>query len=770
MKKKSFIVLTAILFFALKSFTQLKDIAAYNVVWTAQSKNSSESMPCGGGDIGLNVWVENGDILFYLSRSGTFDENNQMLKLGRMRLHLSSTPFAGKDFKQELKLQDGIVSIKGKNVDVILWVDVFRPVVHVDIQSKQAIDVLASYESWRYEDRIVKGAELRANSYKVPQLFDIITYKDSVRVANNRLLFYHRNRNDKENIFDYTVRMEGIDSVKKEMYDPVANNTFGGILTATNMFFAGNDTGTYANTSYRSWKFKTVTPVKLQQIQIALNVSQSPTLNKWRTVLNTILFDAQTNSKTAFLKTKDWWHRYWNRSYIVIEGKDSFISRNYALFRYQLGCNAYGKWPTKFNGGLFTFDPLFVDAKYTSTPDFRLWGGGTMTAQNQRLVYYPMLKNGDFDMMQSQLDTYLRMLHNAELRSKVYWNHDGACFTEQLESFGLPNIFEYNIKRPADFDKGVEYNLWLEYTWETVFEFCLMMLDEERYQGYNIKKYIPFIESCLTFYDEHYRHISQFNNQQSFNKKWEYIFYPGSAAETYKGACNSTTVISALKTILTRVTELPVSSFPQLNRKKWEAMLQHIPAVPLQQVNGKTVLAPAISWTRIQNTESPQLYPVFPWGIYGIGKPDLQIAVNTYQCDSQVIKTRSAIGWRQHNIFAARLGLTQEAVTLTREKFANGKHRFSAFFGPGFDWTPDCNWGGSAMIGLQEMLMQVDNKKIYLLPAWPKEWDGKFKLHAPYKTVIQAEIKNGKLLHLTVSPKEREKDIIVLAAKSINQL
>jgi len=66
--------------------------------------------------------------------------------------------------------------------------------------------------------------------------------------------------------------------------------------------------------------------------------------------------------------------------------------------------------------------------------------------------------------------------------------------------------------------------------------------------------------------------------------------------------------------------------------------------------------------------------------------------------------------------------------------------------------------------------MQVDNKKIYLLPAWPKEWDGKFKLHAPYKTVIQAEIKNGKLLHLTVSPKEREKDIIVLAAKSINQL
>jgi len=45
----------------------------YNVVWNTQSKNSSESMPCGGGDVGLNVWVENDELLFYLSRSGTFD-------------------------------------------------------------------------------------------------------------------------------------------------------------------------------------------------------------------------------------------------------------------------------------------------------------------------------------------------------------------------------------------------------------------------------------------------------------------------------------------------------------------------------------------------------------------------------------------------------------------------------------------------------------------------------------------------------------------------
>ena len=65
----------------------------YNVVWHSQSKDSSESMPVGGGDIGLNVWVENNELLFYIARSGTFNENNEFLKLGRVRLKLTPNPF-----------------------------------------------------------------------------------------------------------------------------------------------------------------------------------------------------------------------------------------------------------------------------------------------------------------------------------------------------------------------------------------------------------------------------------------------------------------------------------------------------------------------------------------------------------------------------------------------------------------------------------------------------------------------------------------------------
>ena len=49
---------------ALWSMTAVAQPADYS--WTSESRNSSESMPLGGGDIGLNVWAEGGDLCFYI--------------------------------------------------------------------------------------------------------------------------------------------------------------------------------------------------------------------------------------------------------------------------------------------------------------------------------------------------------------------------------------------------------------------------------------------------------------------------------------------------------------------------------------------------------------------------------------------------------------------------------------------------------------------------------------------------------------------------------
>jgi hypothetical protein len=63
------------------------------------------------------------------------------------------------------------------------------------------------------------------------------------------------------------------------------------------------------------------------------------------------------------------------------------------------------------------------------------------------------------------------------------------------------------------------------------------------------------------------------------------------------------------------------------------------------------------------------------------------------------------------------------------------------------------------MIGLQEMLMQTVDKKIYLFPAWPVNWDVSFKLHAPYNTIVEGVLNNGQIVSLKVTPEMRRKDV-----------
>lgn len=750
-------------------YAQNYAIADYHVRWTSPSSNSSESMPVGGGDIGLNVWVENGDILFYLGKTGAFDENNTLLKLGRVRLRLFPNPFDGGRFEQELHLDKGHVRISGEHLgvkaDVLLWVDVHSPNVHVDVRTNKALAVEAAYESWRYKNRFPKKRENNMNSWKWAPPHEVITYSDSIAHTGNKVVFFHQNKDS--TVFDVVVAQQGMTAVKDSMFNPLQGLISGGILQGQKFVAAGERVGKYMDTDFKAWLLKSERPARRHQLQATLHVQQVDAPSQW-------LEQAQQLSSYKSLQaskeqSEDWWRAFWDRSHIAINiGKPDpqseawQVGRNYQLFRYMLACNAYGEYPTKFNGGLFTYDPSTINEEFTFTPDFRNWGGGTHTAQNQRLVYWPMLKNGDFDMMPAQFKFYQRILGNAELRSKVYWNHGGASFTEQIENFGLPNPAEYNWKRPKDFDKGIEYNAWLEHQWDTVLEFCMMMLELNTYHNEDIAAYIPFVESCIRFFDEHYQYRARQLGSKVLNERGHLILYPGSSAETYKMAYNASTTVAALRGVTEKLLSIDEKYLSPQQKTYFTTFLDKIPPLPTRMVDGRKMLAPAEVWARVNNTEAPQLYGVYPWGFYGIGRPDLDIAINTYLYDPDLLKFRSHVGWKQDNIFAARLGLAEEAKKYTTLKLMDSERRFPTFWGPGFDWVPDHNWGGSGMIGLQEMLMQVNGEDIYLLPAWPKDWDVDFKLHAPMNTTVTGRYKNGVLEHLHVFPLERQQDVKVM--------
>lgn len=750
---------------------------AYNIVWNKPSQNSSESMPVGGGDIGLNVWVEQGDVLLYLQRTGTFDENNQMLKLGRLRLTCSPNPFTEDGFiAQSLHLYESQIVIEGAHPDtgrvkIAVWVEVDRPVAHLEVEAEHAVQVRVRYESWRTAKREVVDRHACMALMNYPG--QVFTHPDHMGERHDGVLFYHANQYE-DLALHKEAKLQQLEAYKEQIADPAAHLIFGGLIRGSGFVYEGreNNVKSYQHTPYQCWLLRSVSAARRHDLQMYLHVAKAPDAEQWLEELDRKVCEDKYSwpirRDRVWEEHQAWWRKFWSKGYVMIrpdacdESDPAWqIGRNYQLFRYMLGCNASGAFPTKFNGGLFTFDPGFVFKQLQEeTPDFRRWGGGVFTAQNQRLVYWPMLKTGDFDMMPSQFDFYRNTLPAAELRTRIYWGHDGCCFTEQISNTGLPSSKQYGWQRDPHLDPGVEDNLWIKYEHVHQLDFAYMILEYYRYSGLDIADYMPFIESAVRFFDEHYQYRGKQLTGKPLDENGKLMIYPSTAAETFKDARNPTDVIAGLTAVASRLLELPDRLVPRENKTRWRGLLDRLPPIALEEKEGQQTIAPAESWSGVHNQEMPQLYPLFPFDLYGLFKPRHQLALNTWKYSWYHKDQKNYASWKQGGIFCARLGLTDEAKEYAINKLADGPYRFPAFWGPGFDWSPDHNWGGSGMIGLQDMLMQVDGRAIYLLPAWPADWDVSFKLYAPWETVIEGVFRLGKLEQLEVTPASRRADVV----------
>jgi hypothetical protein len=218
-------------------------------------------------------------------------------------------------------------------------------------------------------------------------------------------------------------------------------------------------------------------------------------------------------------------------------------------------------------------------------------------------------------------------------------------------------------------------------------------------------------------------------------------------------------VIAGLRRVLTALLGLPQGHTTPEKKKRWQAMLDCLPEMPAgsSEKFGGRYLKPAENFGH-SSWHCPEMFPLYPYELYGLGLPDLDLMMHTSLATGQDRLATTA--WEQANIHAARLGVTELAVKLNAKKMDNGPFRFPAFWPATIDWAPDHNWGGSGMVGMQEMLMQTHGGKIRLLPAWPRDWDVDFRLHAPGRTVVEGKLRSGLMTSLNVTPKERQNDIV----------
>jgi len=753
------------------SMASAASIDHYNVVWDGPSKDASGQIPLGNGDIAAGVYaIEDGDLYLLLSKNDALTYNGDIFKTGRIRISLSPNPFTkGKPFRQTLDLPTGSIWIEADGTAIRIWADANRPVYHVQIDSPDDVAVSATSDLWERLDSCAWNCTMAPID---PPTQDVRPQRDG------KILWYFAVGD--RSVYPADLTYYDIERMASEYPDPYRFNTFGNLLESPDLNLQD---GALRGAG------------KTFDIRIHALAMQTPKIADW---IETIERQAAQpiDVKQDWAAHCTWWSQFWNRSWITVsdntlsveqrgqlghegyaryrEAPDSgaLVAQSYNVFRYLMACQSRGRIQTKFNGGLFT-QPLRyaakprlaaieqADGQWLSHEDDRLWGR-RFTFQNQRLLYWPLLMSGDFEMMQPFFHYYSDLLPIRKAITKAWFGHEGAYYRENIEPTGGERDCGRTGKPPKTKpgeNKGDGY--YHSYYFTCGLETVAMMIDCAKYSGdeaFRDSVLVPFAREVLLFFDKHYPRDGDGKLRLD----------PDMVLETWWVAVNSAPDVAGLQHCLDELLAIGAGSAD--DRANWKRFRNEIPEVYLHEIEGRTAIAPARSWEKRKNSENGELYPVFPFRRFGLGFGPESRDIVDWTMQHRTVKNGFGYKcWTQDQIHWAYAGNAAEAQDGLINRFRNASPlcRFPLYGSEGPDSCPDFDHFGSGSIALQRMLVQEAGDKILLLPAWPANWDADFKLHVAQQTTISGKIADGKLVQWTIEPETRRKDVVVYEPQPI---
>ncbi len=757
-----FVLLTSMAFVT-SGHAEIPFPESYNVTWDTPSQDSIDSMPLSGRlGAGANVWVQDGSIWLYLAHNGAYDEQGRLLKLGCIRITPLDLKLGEPGFRQELDLSSGTIVIQQGNFAVSLWFSAETLIVESESSTPRVLEV--AFGTWRDQQRNgIRQDMMGARGDFSP---------DQITAEADGFMWCHRNTDFPVDVIG-KAKSQGIQA--EAVYDATTRRIFGGAMVID----GGLSKSTESIVQWqfwdgKSWTGRTTARTK-HAIAIRLGAKLDADPKQWSAEAQAMLSPAVR--KTVKANELNRWNEFWSRSHIIVnpslktDDPGWLIGRNYQLFRYMLACNRDGELPLLFNGGIFTADnkpgritgnnndELPISEGSPITPDFRRWMGCHFMSQNQRWLGWPNLANGDTDLLAPSLLFYRDRSITAVARARIN-GAEGLVYPEPLDVWGLCCV----APRP-DGLCGAEH---LTYHFSMMLEHAWMALQGHDILGIPITPDIPWIEGTVVFYDSFYRAQTKKLTGKELGDDGKLFIYPSCGLEYAGGATNPIEVVCGLKRIIAGLLAIPNLSVS--SRTRLQRIQAILPELPIGKRKGLRSLLPAKTLEREYNKWEPiEMYAYWPYRFVGITKPEtLQLARDTWETvpADRARLCKQDYSWMANVINMAALAWPQEAKKRAIYKMANTsapQARFPAFFGPGHDWLPDHNWGGSGMTGIQEMLLAPEpgsNGKLHLFPGWPAEWDVDFKLHAPGQTIVEAVLRGGKLTSLKVTPEARSKDIV----------
>lgn len=723
----------------------------YNVVWTSPSNDATGVMPIGNGDIAAGVYaIQDGDLYLLLAKNDAFNFEGDIYKTGRVRISLVPNPFkAGRPFRQTLDLATGAIRIEADGVALKIWADAQRPLLHVEIAAPQELTVTAQPEFWDRLDRT----------------------RDVCLPRQGKLLWYFAVGD--RSVYPDDLKFYQVEHMAAKFADPYRYNTFGNLLESPALTLRE---GVLSGTG------------KSCDIRIHACALQTPKIETWMETLERQAAQP-VDVPQDWERHCRWWAEFWERSWIVAsdntlpaesrerlhgelpasglreeEDGAALTAQSYNVFRFLMACQSRGRIQTKFNGGLFT-QQLRVggdqgrpgakrqaDGLWLTHEDDRLWGR-RFTYQNQRLLYWPLLAGGDFDLLQPFFKYYSNLLEMRAAITKAWFGHEGAYYRENIEPTGGERDCDHG-GRPPKTKPGEPYEGWYhDYYFTSGLETLVMMAEYVKYTDdavFRDQVLVPFARQILLFFDRHYPRGAD----------GKLRLEPAQVLETFWIAVNPAPDVAGLRFALDELLAMNAGTAEDLAR--WRKFRGELPEISLREIDGRQAIAPALKWEKQSNAENGELYPVFPFRCFGLGLGSADIVAWTMQHRS----CKDAFGnacWTQDQIHWAYAGRAAEARDglVRRFRIATSICRFPLYGREGPDSCPDFDHFGAGATALQRMLVQEAGAKILLLPAWPADWDVDFKLHLEHQTTLAGTVKDGKLLTWDIQPAARRADVVV---------
>lgn len=441
-----------------------------------------------------------------------------------------------------------------------------------------------------------------------------------------------------------------------------------------------------------------------------LNAPSHNSVTQAKAALNSV---KSTGYTTTLNNYRNWWHSFWEKSFVQYSnsaGDADYMENAYYLGTYMIAAGGSANYPFHF-----------INGDFRATQDNTKWSNAYWY-WNQRDVYNSFLASNHTNLMSTFNNLYSRNFDTLKAYTKTRYNVDGIWVPETMGWDGNARGTVNSDYTKNIWSTGTEaaYNMYLQYKYTNDTNYL-------RNTAY------PFMREVVKFY----------SSMLSVDSSGKYYVKSSNSHETYWNVPNAITDLAAVRSLF----PVAIQSAKDLGQDaslvpQWQKILDNLIAYP-SDANTYLPHTPPIAQTR--NNENVASELIWPYNVTGIGYPDQQKAINTW--NARPFPYGNV--WANDAVQAARLGLGDQAFqgmkTMLR-KYQTYPNGLTDNTNGVFEYL------GVHLSAMNESLLQSYNDKIRVFPAVPSDssFVGKFSLLAKGGFQVSSEREAGEIKYVGV--------------------